>query len=131
MFTGLIQSTGTIQRRGESLFVDGCDSFAPLSLGDSVAVDGVCLTVAEIVSDGFIANVSDETLSRSTLGMKSLEGGCVNLEPALRFSDRLGGHLVSGHVDGMGEVISIKSLKNSWILESSMARCFLCKVYMR
>ena len=102
MFTGLVQSVGTIQRRSGAVVVSGCSPFAPLVLGDSVAVDGVCLTVAELVADGFRADVSEETLRRTTLGRKSEQGGSVNLEPALRLSDRLGGHLVSGHVDAPG-----------------------------
>ena len=86
-------------------------------LGDSVAVDGVCLTVAELVGDGFLANVSEETLQRTILGAKASQGAAVNLEPALRLSDRLGGHLVSGHVDGIGEVVAVEALPQSWHLE--------------
>ena len=117
MFTGLVQAVGRIERRGSGLVVSGCSPFAPLQLGDSVAVDGVCLTVAELVGDGFLANVSEETLQRSTLGRKASTGGSVNLEPALRLSDRLGGHLVSGHVDSIGEVVAIEALSQSWNLE--------------
>ena len=117
MFTGLIQSTGTVNRRAEALVVKGCEPFSPLTLGESVAVDGVCLTVSGLVKGGFLADVSEETLRRTTLGFKALQGGVVNLEPALCLSDRLGGHLVSGHVDGLGEVISITNSNNSWFLE--------------
>ena len=117
MFTGLVQAVGRVERRGRALLVEGCSAFAPLQLGDSVAVDGVCLTVASLVGDGFLADVSEETLQRSTLGPKATRGGAVNLEPALRLSDRLGGHLVSGHVDGIGEVVAVESLPQSWHLE--------------
>ena len=117
MFTGLVQSVGTIQRRSGAVVVSGCSPFAPLVLGDSVAVDGVCLTVAELVADGFRADVSEETLRRTTLGRKSEQGGSVNLEPALRLSDRLGGHLVSGHIDAPGEVTHLEALPQSWHLE--------------
>ena len=117
MFTGLIQSVGSITRRAEGLLIEGCEPFSPLKLGESVAVDGVCLTVADVCRNGFFAHVSEETLSRTTLGFKSERGSAVNLEPALRLSDRLGGHLVNGHVDGLGEVISVEALKNSWRLE--------------
>ena len=117
MFTGLVQAVGRIQRRGTGVVVEGCGVFGPLALGDSVAVDGVCLTVASLVGDGFLADVSEETLQRSTLGPKATRGGSVNLEPALRLSDRLGGHLVSGHVDGIGEVVAVESLPQSWHLE--------------
>jgi riboflavin synthase len=92
---------------------------APLSLGDSVAVDGVCLTVADLLPHGFRADVSDETLARSTLAAKAQRGEPVNLEPALRLADRLGGHLVSGHVDGLGQVDAIARAGESWRLELS------------
>ena len=117
MFTGLIQSIGKIQRNGNRLLINGCGPFAPLNLGDSVAVDGVCLTVVDLVGDSFLADVSEETLSRTTLGDKADKNLFVNLEPALRLSDRLGGHLVSGHVDGIGEINAIQKLKNSWEIE--------------
>ena len=117
MFTGLIQAVGTIQRRSSGVLVDGCGPFAPLAIGDSVAVDGVCLTVAERAGEGFLADVSEETLSRTTLGWKADRGAAVNLEPALRLSDRLGGHLVSGHVDAIGEVVAIESRPQSWELQ--------------
>ena len=102
MFTGLVQAVGRLQRRSSGLVVSGCEPFAPLTVGDSVAVDGVCLTVADLCGDGFRADVSEETLSRTTLGSKADRGAEVNLEPALRLSDRLGGHLVSGHIDATG-----------------------------
>ena len=117
MFTGLVQAVGRVERRGQRLLVSGCAPFAPLQLGDSVAVDGVCLTVAECVGDGFLADVSEETLERTTLGAKASRRGAVNLEPALRLADRLGGHLVSGHVDGGGEVLAVEALPHSWRLE--------------
>ncbi len=116
MFTGLVQAMGRIQRRGNGLLVEGCGPFGPLSLGDSVAVDGVCLTVAECVGEGFRADVSEETLQRTTLGQKAERGGAVNLEPALRLSDRLGGHLVSGHIDAVGEVTDVVERPQSWQL---------------
>ena len=116
MFTGLVQAMGRIQRRGNGLLVEGAGPFGPLSLGDSVAVDGVCLTVAECVGEGFRADVSEETLERTTLGRKAERGGAVNLEPALRLSDRLGGHLVSGHIDAVGEVMDVVELPQSWRL---------------
>ena len=116
MFTGLVRAVGRVQKRSSGLLVEGCGPFSPLSLGDSVAVDGVCLTVAELSGDGFLADVSEETMSRTTLGVKSDRGGAVNLEPALRLSDRLGGHLVSGHIDACGVVTAIEALPNSWNL---------------
>ncbi len=117
MFTGLIQAVGRVHQRGRTLVVEGCDSFSPLVLGESVAVDGVCLTVSTLTSKGFVADVSEETIKRTNLLLKAQNGRFVNLERALRLSDRLGGHLVSGHIDGLGEVVAIKELKNSWKIE--------------
>ncbi|MCU0527938.1 MAG: riboflavin synthase [Cyanobium sp. Prado107] len=122
MFTGLVRATGLIERTGGGVRLRWAASPgdwgpAELGLGDSVAVDGVCLTVAERLADGFRADVSGETLGRSTLAAKADRRAAVNLEPALRLSDRLGGHLVSGHVDGLGRVEAIEARQDSWHLE--------------
>ncbi len=117
MFTGLVQAVGRLRRHPRGVIVDGINDSFTLALGDSVAVDGVCLTVAELQAGGFRADVSEETLSRSTLAAKAAGGAAVNLEPALRLADRIGGHLVSGHVDGLGEVTGIRQLPGSWQLE--------------
>tara|TARA_B100000579_G_scaffold265303_1_gene218749 strand:- start:138 stop:800 length:663 start_codon:yes stop_codon:yes gene_type:complete len=127
MFTGLIQSIGTIKKNNLGVLVNGCKPFSPLKLGDSVSVDGVCLTVSELMNDSFFANISEETLKRTNLAEKAQKNGYVNLEPALRLSDRLGGHIVSGHIDGMGEVVSIENLKNSWILKVSWDDFSFCR----
>ena len=127
MFTGLIQSIGTIKKNNLGVVVDGCKPFSPLKLGDSVSVDGVCLTVSELINDSFIANISEETLKRTNLAEKAQKNGYVNLEPALRLSDRLGGHIVSGHIDGLGEVVSIENLKNSWNLRVTWDDLNFCK----
>ena len=127
MFTGLVQSIGVIERSPQGVRLPwkaptpgaAEAGWLPvdLALGDSVAVDGVCLTVAERLGDGFRADVSPETLGRTTLLAKADGRGWVNLEPALRLADRLGGHLVSGHVDGLGVVKSITQVAGSWRLE--------------
>jgi riboflavin synthase len=123
MFTGLVQAIGAIRRcpRGVEVRWRPIEAarWGPdqLALGDSVAVDGVCLTVAGLMADGFRADVSEETLDRSTLAAKADRGAAVNLEPALRLADRLGGHLVSGHVDGQGTVHAIARQPASWRLE--------------
>lgn len=110
MFTGIIQSVGKIkslQRINNDLRItlDICSlPVAELALGDSVAVSGICLTVVGKIENGFVADVSGETLSRTTAGeWKTCER--VNLELALTPTTRLGGHLVSGHVDAVGEVV--------------------------
>ena len=127
MFTGLIQAIGTIKKNNIGVVVDGCKPFSPLKLGDSVSVDGVCLTVSELMNDSFLANISEETLNRTNLAEKAHKNGHVNLEPALRLSDRLGGHIVSGHIDGMGEVVLIEDLKNSWNLKVSWDDLNFCR----
>jgi riboflavin synthase len=110
MFTGIIQAIGkivTLEPRGGDVRIvidSGKISMAEVNLGDSIAVNGVCLTVVEKTGNGFTADVSNETLSRTTL--KQLKAGSsANLEMALTPNTRLGGHIVSGHVDGEGEVI--------------------------
>ena len=127
MFTGLIQSIGTIKKNNMGVVVDGCKPFSPLKLGDSVSVDGVCLTVSELMNDSFLANISEETLKRTNLAEKAQKNGHVNLEPALRLSDRLGGHIVSGHIDGMGEVVLIEDLRKSWNLKVSWDNLNFCR----
>jgi len=117
MFTGLIQAIGTIKKNNFGVVIDGCKTFYPLQLGDSICVDGVCLTASEVMDNSFIANISEETLKRTNLAEKSQKNGYVNLEPALRLSDRLGGHIVSGHIDGLGEIVAIENLMNSWNLK--------------
>lgn len=117
MFTGLVQAVGHLEPCSQGVWVRGdLRGLGALALGDSVAVDGVCLTVAELdgVQRGFRADVSEESLSRTTLGRRARAHALVNLEPALRLSDRLGGHLVSGHVDGTGTVLGIDALAASW-----------------
>lgn len=109
MFTGIIQTLGLIESlvpQGNSvrlsIVAPGFDT-SDVALGDSIAVSGPCLTAVALGPDRFEADVSPETLARTSLGGKQA-GDRVNLEKALRLSDRLGGHLVSGHVDGVGEV---------------------------
>ena len=85
-------------------------------LGDSVSVNGVCLTVSHMEKDALYMDVSGETLSRSTLGLMG-QGDHVNLERALRLTDRLGGHLVLGHVDGIGKILKKEAKNNSWVLK--------------
>jgi riboflavin synthase len=108
MFTGLIECEGVITRAervsgGMRLEVYAPEFGRDMGIGDSIAVDGVCLTVAKFIRGAFLADVSGETLDRTTLGGLR-QGGKVNLERALRLSDRLGGHLVSGHVDAVGSL---------------------------
>src|SRR5688500_15702602 len=111
VFTGLVHELGTVtavQRTadGAHLTIGGALA-AQMGRGDSVAVNGVCLTATEVNAASFEADVMEETLRRSSLG-GAREGTAVNLELALRASDRLGGHMVQGHVDGTGTVESVE-----------------------
>jgi riboflavin synthase len=113
MFTGIVLAKGSIsdvEKRGGDvrLRIEAGDlDMSDIALGDSVCVSGVCLTAIDPDAKGFSADVSIETLSRTTLG-ELAAGDAVNLEKSLRLSDRLGGHLVSGHVDAIGRVVSIE-----------------------
>ena len=116
MFTGIIQSIGKLKKEKNFLIIEILDQSFDIQIGDSIAVDGICLTVKEISNNQFKVNVSEETLKKTTLGEKSSINQIVNLEPALRISDRLGGHIVSGHIDGLGKVENIEKLEKSWLL---------------
>ena len=113
MFTGIIQGVGTMAAREPRggdvrLVIDvGSLPFEGVELGESIAVNGVCLTVVEFAPGRFAADASNETPSLTTLGSLS-PGDALNLERAMRPDDRLGGHLVSGHVDGVGRVAAIE-----------------------
>jgi riboflavin synthase len=117
MFTGLVESQGIITRiermsGGVRLEVYAPDFGRDMAIGDSVAVDGACLTITRFIRGAFLVDVSEETLARTTLGgLKT--GSHVNLERALRMSDRFGGHFMSGHVDGVGRVAMRQAAGNS------------------
>jgi riboflavin synthase len=132
MFTGIVQEIGTVTAADLRAGAEGARdlrleiSFASiagerLNLGDSICVDGVCLTVAERKPTAFVADVSAETLNVTTLGGRRI-GARVNLEPALRAGDSLGGHWVSGHVDGIAEVLSTVADARSLRVELSAPR---------
>ena len=118
MFTGIIQAIGSIAsiepRGGDARLriATGKLDLADVTLGDSIAVNGVCLTAVELPGDGFWADVSQETLEKTTLANIQVKQR-VNLEKALTPTTRLGGHLVSGHVDGIGEVVARKPAARS------------------
>ncbi|HEY9599521.1 MAG TPA: riboflavin synthase [Cyanophyceae cyanobacterium] len=122
MFTGLIQALGTIRPLGSdrfdvSCYADASDAILQdLAIGDSVAVDGICLTVEEILSKGFVATASDETLSRTTLGHPEQRATYVNLETSMRVGSKLGGHFVTGHIDTIGCLQESVQTPNSWVM---------------
>ena len=119
MFTGIIQAVGQLRRldrRGGDVRLEngtGKLDLSDVKGGDSIATSGVCLTVVGQGADWFAADVSLETLSLTTLGSLG-PGSHVNLEKSLAVTDRLGGHMVSGHVDGVGEVLSLGQDGRSW-----------------
>jgi len=115
MFTGIIEAVGTIvamESKGSDVSVrvrSGKLDLRDVKLGDSIATNGVCLTVVQLPGDGYIADVSGETIART--GFADYQAGQrVNLEKALMPTSRLGGHLVSGHVDGVGKIVAVKPL---------------------
>jgi riboflavin synthase len=119
MFTGLVEETGIVksvkQKDGSVIFtIKGKKTVKSLHIDHSIAVEGVCLTVIKRTEKSFDVQAVEETLKKTTLG-NIRAGSLVNLERPLLPSDRLGGHFVLGHIDGMGKVISIKMLESSWI----------------
>ena len=122
MFTGLVEATGELvsrERRGPGFRLCVRSEIGPFSLGDSISVSGACLTVVSTDPKGtFSADVSLETAEKTTLGALDI-GARVNLERALRAGDRLGGHLVSGHVDGIAAVESIETVGEAWRVSAS------------
>ncbi|MBD2176822.1 riboflavin synthase [Pseudanabaena sp. FACHB-1998] len=115
MFTGLVQTIGVIEQRDHDRLRIYCpDLIAQIAIGDSVAVNGVCLTATHLSSTGFTADVSPETLGRTNFGDRRLK--YVNLETALAVGDKIGGHFVSGHIDGMGKLSDYALVGNSWEL---------------
>ncbi len=146
MFTGIVATCGRIERveplsgraQGETatdeatglrLTVEaGALGVDDLGIGDSIAIQGACMTAVAIDGNRFVVEVSGESLSK-TVGLD--RPGPVNLEKAMRLADRVGGHLVTGHVDGLGEVVRFEPVGESWILEirvaASLARFFAYK----
>jgi riboflavin synthase len=122
MFTGLVAGTGKLRARerrglGYRLVIgtEGLPGFEALELGESIAVSGACLTVVSQSATSFDADVSVETAEKTTLGRLPL-GAEVNLERSLRVGDRLGGHWVSGHVDGVGTIAAVEEQGDGWLV---------------
>lgn len=111
MFTGIIEELGTVKKiisgsKSEVLEIGASKIMDDVRLGDSIAVNGVCLTVTQVLSDGFRADVMAETMRRSSLGSLKVNSP-VNLERAMSVNSRFGGHIVSGHIDGTGTIESV------------------------
>jgi len=121
MFTGLIETQGVVTHVQKASGGAQIQIYAPefgrdMALGDSIAVDGACLTVAQFQRGAFVADVSDETLSKTTLGSLH-QSSKVNLERAMRLSDRMGGHMVTGHIEGVGRLLLRHPAGNSTIYQ--------------
>lgn len=115
MFTGLIERVGTLQSvqhlpdaRQFTVFVDDAEFLADAILGESIAVNGTCLTATDLTAQTFTVTAVEETLRRTTLGGK-IQGDRVNLERALKVGARLGGHIVQGHVDGVADIVNVRA----------------------
>ena len=122
VFTGLVAGTGklsSLSRRGPGyrlvVATEGLAGFEALELGESIAVSGACLTVVARTAQSFDADVSIETAEKTTLGRLAL-GGDVNLERSLRVGDRLGGHMLSGHVDAVAKIASVEEQGEAWLV---------------
>ena len=133
MFTGIIESTGKVinlQRKGGDARISintGKLDLSDSSLGDSIAVNGVCLTAVTLNKNSFAADVSAESLSRTSLGQLTADS-MVNLELAMRPDTRFGGHIVSGHVDGLGSILDIRPAGESIILQLQVADDLACYI---
>jgi riboflavin synthase len=118
MFTGIVEEIGRVESIDASagrLRIDCGEALRGARRGESIAVSGCCLTVTDFISGGFVSEVMPETFARTTLGSLA-PGDAVNLEPALRHDGRVGGHLVTGHVDGVGEVTATRVDGNAtWV----------------
>lgn len=117
MFTGIVEEIGIIQNvkrnnKSSILTIQGKKIFEDIHIGDSISVNGVCLTVTTFSNETFTADVMNETLSRSSLGNLK-NGSYVNLERAMSVNGRFGGHIVSGHIDGIGKIIKIEKDDNA------------------
>ena len=119
MFTGIISAIGDIaslEERGGDVRLtirSGNLNLTDVQLGDSIACNGACLTAVELTGEGFVADVSVETLNLTTIGNWQT-GSRINMEKAMQATDRFGGHIVSGHVDGIGEVVALEEDARSW-----------------
>ena len=126
MFTGVVRGTGNVKYFGNdvqssSITIETHLEMDDLAQGDSISVNGACLTITDIRTGCFTAVISHETIKITTLG-KMRRGDCVNLEKALKSSDSLGGHLVTGHVDGVGSITKISKIGNTTFISIRLSK---------
>ena len=132
MFTGLIEEIGTISsiEKGRNSFQFGISAhkiLAGTKIGDSICTNGACLTVTRINSNSFTVDIMSETVSMTNFSDLQI-GSKVNLERAMRLSDRLGGHLVSGHIDGIGKIVSINKDDIAWRIKIESSQNIISKI---
>jgi len=135
MFTGIIQQVGKLTGKETSgtaaRLTIGCPPWKPpLENGESIAVNGACLTVARLTTHGFVCDVLEETIRCTNLGRKE-SGAPLNLERAVRFGDVMGGHLVSGHIDGVGKIAERRSAGRDWQLDISCDDSLLRQIVLK
>ena len=124
MFTGIIEEIGTVANISSDKITINCNKvIEDAELGDSIAVNGVCLTVTDIIKDGFVADISPETLAVTSFSVLSC-GSDVNLERALTLSKRLGGHIVSGHIDTVGKISQINKQRDFYEISVSFNKSY-------
>lgn len=132
MFTGLIKEIGTIlniegNSSGKIFKICSNHIIKEINIGDSIAINGVCLTATEVQSNSFTAQAVHVTLQKTNLGQLYI-GNNVNMELALKASDRLGGHIVQGHVNGIGQIVSIKRLGENYEISMAISKDLICYV---
>ncbi|MEW6096107.1 MAG: riboflavin synthase [bacterium] len=121
MFTGIVEEMGIIREKGNDfLVIHAKEILEDLKQGDSIAVNGICLTITEFTENDFKTNLMPETLKLTNLSTLSI-GDKVNLERAMKLGGRVGGHLVSGHIDGLGKIVDKVVEGENWIFEISVA----------
>ena len=135
MFTGIVREMGLVRMlertsQGTKIRIDAPRSARALSRGGSIAVDGVCLTATEVEDGSFTADIIPETMARTIWGERS-PGARVNLELPLRMGDALDGHLVQGHVDGVGDIRTVSREENQWSVEVSPPEDLLPMIAMK
>lgn len=117
MFTGIVEEVGRLKNlRGGRIEISCATVLEDVKIGDSINTNGICLTVVEFGEDFFAADVMPETLRKTSLAELN-RGGLVNLERALKIGDRFGGHIVSGHIDGVGKILSIRAEGNALLID--------------
>lgn len=128
MFTGIIEELGSLKNLSEGSIEIFCEKIlSDIKIGDSICVNGVCLTATNFTENFFTADVMPETLRRSSLSELRI-GGVVNLERAMKISDRFGGHIVSGHIDGVGKILNLRAEGNAIFINISAEKNLLRRI---